>query len=1459
MNEGTASPGLSGEIPVSPIEEGMDGGGLRAADAGAGVEEVAVVPDDAEDPDDVADAENEDVEQRNPAQKALLTDPTPREVDDHLLTGHAVFRSWCSACVRGRGRAAGHPSGSRQDEGAEPVPVLSWDYCFLSSRCRADDLAEDRNGESPVLVMHDARSKGIYAHLVPKKGTDYPGMEEVVKKVVTDINNLGYRRVVFRSDNEHSILAFLRVVKAAWTGDVVFETSAEGDPQSNGAAESAVNAVKGRVRTAKVALEERTGATVPDDHPLLTWMVPYSLATFRRYTLGRDGKTCYERLLGRRAATPLASFGESVWWMPLQPSGKKLSPLEARFQTGRFVGPVDGSNTAIVVTATGAVRARTIRRRPPAERWAGNILDDVQASELTPNLLNEGETRIGIRAPVFQDEVPNVPPMPQDPTERPLVRRARLTRDDFARYGLSAGCPGCEHIQSGLAGHVGHNERCRARLEALLVATTEGKQRLERAVDRFNMYAEGLAAKAEQEKAEQDAQENEQALKRRRFWTKSPDPAAPLATGAGGTAASSSSPAAGSTAPATSSSSPAAGSTAPATSSSSLAAGSTAPMDHDMRMAVRTDTESGPATSGTRPIEGGAIEQPAEKRPRTQPPGPVDGDTDMAQLLDIFALSSNSETRGAVCEVYSPPRVAPLAAEAGLTVGWSLDLTTTDEKGKAWDFDKAECRAKCRDLLTRTRPLLLIGSPMCTWFSTLQAMNKHHMDPNVWARERARALVHLTFVFELYEMQALAGRYFAHEHPASADSWREDPVESFVQRYPDTFSVVMDQCMFGLTTPGPGGEELPAKKPTRWLTNSGCIAERLKLRCDGSHAHQQLTGNRAAAAQRYPPALCRALVAGMRDQLEADLMRENADELSHVEPDGADLPYLDLLAAEEFDDRDWEAEDDVHGGPLDAGEVQKARRKEIEFLWKREVYGYSTEQEAREKTGKVPLSLKWIDTDKGHDTGTANYRSRLVCTEVRRKGTEPIFSATPPLETLRLLIAVAANSDMHKGRDPIRMSVADVSRAHFYAKATRDVYVKLPAEDPRAGEPGICGKLQKTMYGTLDAAMRWGEDYAELLVQNGFTRGRASPCHFYHPLMDVKVLVYGDDFLVVARDEGQKFTLDLLRSRYDLSRVTTMGARAGDCKELSFLNRRITLHDWGLQYEPDTRHVPSVLKSLGLEHANGVNTLCSGSRQLAGRANSSEARRAADWRSPAELLPKEEHDGDRELGAADKAMFMSVAAKLNYLAMDRVDLQFAVKELMRHMAAPTCSHLAGLKRVARYLVNTPRLACRFRWRSLGEHIDVFCDSNFAGCVTTRRSTVGGVAMWNGQFVKSWSKTMGVIAMSSGEAELAAVTRAAAEGLGLRAVLEDFGVRVKVHVKSDATAAIGMVHRLGLGRVRHLAVGDLWVQERVRTGDIRVSKWPGSHNPADQQTKYLPAPDIARHCDLSGWIVPGKET
>ena len=59
---------------------------------------------------------------------------------------------------------------------------------------------------------------------------------------------------------------------------------------------------------------------------------------------------------------------------------------------------------------------------------------------------------------------------------------------------------------------------------------------------------------------------------------------------------------------------------------------------------------------------------------------------------------------------------------------------------------------------------------------------------------------------------------------------------------------------------------------------------------------------------------------------------------------------------------EWEAECDVQGGPLDPREVKAAHQKEIQYLWDMEVYEYSTETEARARTRRNRVGLKWIDT-----------------------------------------------------------------------------------------------------------------------------------------------------------------------------------------------------------------------------------------------------------------------------------------------------------------------------------------------------------------------------------------------------------------------------------------------------------------------------------------------------------------
>ena len=88
----------------------------------------------------------------------------------------------------------------------------------------------------------------------------------------------------------------------------------------------------------------------------------------------------------------------------------------------------------------------------------------------------------------------------------------------------------------------------------------------------------------------------------------------------------------------------------------------------------------------------------------------------------------------------------------------------------------------------------------------------------------------------------------------------------------------------------------------------------------------------------------------------------------------------------------------------------------------------------------------------------------------------------------------------------------DVRRAYFYAKATRDLYIELPAEDPDAGKDRL-GKLELCLYGTRDVAKAWHETLSVQLESCGFTRCIGHPSVFYHVERDVTTLVHGDDYV----------------------------------------------------------------------------------------------------------------------------------------------------------------------------------------------------------------------------------------------------------------------------------------------------------------------------------------------------------
>jgi hypothetical protein len=149
----------------------------------------------------------------------------------------------------------------------------------------------------------------------------------------------------------------------------------------------------------------------------------------------------------------------------------------------------------------------------------------------------------------------------------------------------------------------------------------------------------------------------------------------------------------------------------------------------------------------------------------------------------------------------------------------------------------------------------------------------------------------------------------------------------------------------------------------------------------------------------------------------------------------------------------------------------------------------------------------------------------------------------------------------------------------------------------------------------------------------------------------------------------------------------------------------------------------------------------------------------------------------------------------------------------------------------------------FKPQPLPVSVRVEVDSDHAGDLVTRRSTTGVVCMFGGHCIKTQSSLQSTVSLSSGESEYYAAVQGAAVGLGVRALLEDWRIPVKVAlvVATDSTAALGFASRRGLGRLRHVSTRYLWLQERVARREVHIEKVHTSVNRADVLTKPTAAP------------------
>ena len=310
-------------------------------------------------------------------------------------------------------------------------------------------------------------------------------------------------------------------------------------------------------------------------------------------------------------------------------------------------------------------------------------------------------------------------------------------------------------------------------------------------------------------------------------------------------------------------------------------------------------------------------------------------------------------------------------------------------------------------------------------------------------------------------------------------------------------------------------------------------------------------------------------------------------------------------------------------------------------------------------------------------------------------------------------------------------------------------------------EDHIVCKLSKAIYGLRSSPKPWQNHLAETLQQLGVQRLTSEPNVFKTATGNAFILVYVDDLLFLGQPTVvNKLFADiqqqlLLRPTGDL----TVG------NNVNFLGRSIS--NKGNYYEISlaTTYTTELLKEADMLNRNA---------------------------SPAPGTKATSTDVEQPLTTEERKVYRRAVGKLQRMTYTRPDISYATKELARSLTQPTTLDQQKLKHLLRYIKGTQhyRFYVRPAVRTMDTtpDLDVFVDSDWAGCATTRKSTSGFVIKF-GSTIHFGSRAQATIALSSAEAELYAINTGATESLHIRNILQEAlnvkKVNIRIHTDSSS--------------------------------------------------------------------------
>ena len=492
----------------------------------------------------------------------------------------------------------------------------------------------------------------------------------------------------------------------------------------------------------------------------------------------------------------------------------------------------------------------------------------------------------------------------------------------------------------------------------------------------------------------------------------------------------------------------------------------------------------------------------------------------------------------------------------------------------------------------------------------------------------------------------------------------------------------------------------------------------------------------------------------------------------------------------------------------DAADWELAMKEEMNALLKNKTWEL-VNLPAHQRTVKN----KWVFRRKRNPDGTVCRHKARLCAKgfSQRAGIDydEVYAPVVRYESVRVLLAVAAHHQLH-------LMQFDVKTAFLHGDLEETIFMDQPAnfED---GSGRVC-RLLKGLYGLTQAPRQWNRKFDNFLQRWGLQPTKTDPCIYHCRQKErgmVLLAIYVDDGLLCCEKEStQDEILIELRKSFEVT--------AGTANTYVGLEIKYSRQE-GKVSVCQTGYIDQVLQRFGMTNCKSINTPADTHGKL--------TKSMCSEQQPAVEFPYRE--------AVGCLMWLSVCS--------RPDITFHVNQVARFGGNAGKKHVQAVKRIFRYLAGTRDLQLTFGGGSM--ELMSFCDSDYAGCLDTRRSTAGIILMLNGGPVYWSSKRMKTVAQSSTEAEYMALALASNDIRWHRQLLQEIGCRQKkaTVIKSDSQGAIQLAGKQSFSpRTKHIDVRVHLVRSEQEQGNIILDFVGTMDQPADMLTKALCGPSFT-HC------------